>query len=247
MLTISQLASYAGCTVKAVRVYHERGLLPEPQRDASGYRRYDAQAVIDLSRIVTVAKAGVPLVDIPAVLAAGDDEHRDAVARIDAELAGRISELKKRRARLALLDRPDRLCLPAPAVAYLDRLRELGMSERGVAIERDTWILAVALLPKMIEDYLPMRLAMLDDPEFVRVLLSFDDAIEWAADDPRIDELVDATVALTRRMTTAGETEGWNDLPREVLAVLTTFEGVESAGWRALNERIEKRLADEPG
>ncbi len=42
MLTISQLAAYAGVTVRAVRHYHQIGLLPEPERDASGYRRYGA-------------------------------------------------------------------------------------------------------------------------------------------------------------------------------------------------------------
>ena len=50
LLTISQLASYAGVTVRAVRHYHARGLLPEPKRDSSGYRRYQAQAAIDLIR-----------------------------------------------------------------------------------------------------------------------------------------------------------------------------------------------------
>jgi DNA-binding transcriptional MerR regulator len=39
LITIGQLADYAGVTIKAVRVYHDRGLLPEPPRDASGYRR----------------------------------------------------------------------------------------------------------------------------------------------------------------------------------------------------------------
>src|SRR5438876_421698 len=33
MLTIGQLAAYAGVTVRAVRHYHQIGLLPEPQRD----------------------------------------------------------------------------------------------------------------------------------------------------------------------------------------------------------------------
>ena len=42
MLTIGQLATYAGVTVRAVRHYHAKGLLPEPARDGSGYRRYDA-------------------------------------------------------------------------------------------------------------------------------------------------------------------------------------------------------------
>jgi DNA-binding transcriptional MerR regulator len=61
MLTISQLASYAGVTVRAVRHYHAKGLLPEPERDHSGYRRYDAKAVVELIKIRTLAESGVPL------------------------------------------------------------------------------------------------------------------------------------------------------------------------------------------
>ena len=48
MLTIGQLAAYAGVTVRAVRHYHQIGLLPEPERDASGYRRYGPTAVVSL-------------------------------------------------------------------------------------------------------------------------------------------------------------------------------------------------------
>ena len=61
MLTIGQLAGYAGVTVRAVRHYHPIGLLPEPERDASGYRKYDAPAVVSLIKIRTLADAGVPL------------------------------------------------------------------------------------------------------------------------------------------------------------------------------------------
>ncbi|WP_435193151.1 MerR family DNA-binding transcriptional regulator, partial [Nonomuraea sp. bgisy094] len=32
MLTIGRLADYAGVTIKAIRHYHERGLLAEPDR-----------------------------------------------------------------------------------------------------------------------------------------------------------------------------------------------------------------------
>ena len=35
MLTIGQLASYAGVTVRTVRHYHQIGLLAEPERDHS--------------------------------------------------------------------------------------------------------------------------------------------------------------------------------------------------------------------
>ena len=55
MLSISQLASYAGVTVRTVRHYHAKGLLPEPVRDRSGYRAYDASGLpaVLSRRIVT--------------------------------------------------------------------------------------------------------------------------------------------------------------------------------------------------
>ena len=56
-LTIGQLAEYAGVTIKAVRLYHRRGLLPEPPRDTSGYRRYTAEDAIALVKIRTLAEA----------------------------------------------------------------------------------------------------------------------------------------------------------------------------------------------
>ena len=58
MITIGQLAAYAGVTIKAIRHYHERGLLAEPPRDASGYRRYTAEHGIQL----------VPEDELPVVL-----------------------------------------------------------------------------------------------------------------------------------------------------------------------------------
>ena len=60
MLTIGQLAADAGVTVRAVRPSHALGLLPEPARDHSGYRRYDATAVDELIKIRTLSEAGVP-------------------------------------------------------------------------------------------------------------------------------------------------------------------------------------------
>jgi len=61
LITIGQLAAYARVTIKAVRHYHQRGLLEEPPRDSSGYRRYSAEHAIALIKIKTLAEAGVPL------------------------------------------------------------------------------------------------------------------------------------------------------------------------------------------
>ena len=81
MLTIGQLASYAGVTIRAVRHYHHIGLLPEPERDASGYRTYDAAAVVRLIRIRTLADAGVPLARVRELLDADPVTFADATAQ----------------------------------------------------------------------------------------------------------------------------------------------------------------------
>ena len=100
MLTISQLASYAGVTIRAVRHYHAKGLLPEPERDHSGYRRYDAAAVVELIRIRTLVDAGVPLSRVRELLAASarvrglPDRSQPDVARIGAVARQRLGDAR---------------------------------------------------------------------------------------------------------------------------------------------------------
>ena len=130
MLTISEVAGYAGVTVRAVRHYHQRGLLPEPPRDSSGYRRYDAGAVVRLIRIRTLAEAGVPLARVQELLDATPEEFGEAVAQIDAELRAKIRELQEHRRRIARLAAGDTLAVPPEVVAYLDKLRGSGASKR---------------------------------------------------------------------------------------------------------------------
>src|SRR3712207_7257706 len=101
MLTIGQLAAYAGVTVRAVRHYHQVGLLPEPERDASGYRRYGATAVVSLIKIRTLAGAGVPLSHIAEMLAADAPAFAAAVDRIDAHLRDEIERLETSRKQVA--------------------------------------------------------------------------------------------------------------------------------------------------
>src|SRR5215467_11237181 len=97
-LTISRLAGYAGVTIKAVRHYHRRGLLPEPPRDSSGYRRYTADHAVTLVKIKTLADAGVPLARVKELLAADPAEFTAAIADIDADLRRRAADLKRTRA-----------------------------------------------------------------------------------------------------------------------------------------------------
>ncbi|MBP2404102.1 MerR family transcriptional regulator [Streptomyces syringium] len=191
MLTISQLAATAGVTVRTVRHYHHVGLLPEPERDASGYRRYSAQAAVDLIRIRTLADAGVPLARIDALLHAQPDEFAAAITDIDAALQRKIDQLTEHRRRIAELAGGESLVLPPGAVANLNRMRSLGVSERTVRLERDVWILMQALEPQSMPQAIQDKAASFDDPETTRLYLACDQSLDWNPHDPRVDQLID--------------------------------------------------------
>lgn len=100
MITIGQLATYIGVSTKTIRVYHDKGLLPEPDRDASGYRRYSANDAIELIKIRTLAEAGVPLARIRDLRSAADEEFRQELREIDDQLTVRIRGLRATQRRL---------------------------------------------------------------------------------------------------------------------------------------------------
>ncbi len=195
MLTIGQLAAHAGVTVRAVRHYHAKGLLPEPQRDHSGYRRYNAAAVVDLVRIRTLADAGVPLSRVRELLAAGDEELATAVGDIDRRLRVEIREIQRHRERIGKLAAGDSLVLPPEAVAYIDRMRELGFRERLVEIERDSWILIAAQMPDQVPAFMAIKRAQIEHDTLRRLYLDVGDLADCASDDPRLPLLADRVAA----------------------------------------------------
>ncbi|MEU4564619.1 MerR family transcriptional regulator [Actinoplanes sp. NPDC023936] len=181
MLTIGELAAYAGVTVRAVRHYHQVGLLPEPKRDASGYRRYGATAVVSLIKIRTLADAGVPLAQIRPMLAADPAGFAEAVRRIDRRVSDEIQRLETIRKQIAQLTSGDSAALPSAVTYYLDRLREIGASEAMVRAERDGWILITARWPDRVVEWIPGKLAQLEDPRVVRLYRILSTLIDGAA------------------------------------------------------------------
>ncbi|MGI5170840.1 MerR family transcriptional regulator [Spirillospora sp. CA-253888] len=195
MLTIGELASYAGVTVRAVRHYHAKGLLPEPERDRSGYRRYGADAVVELIRIQTLAEAGVPLARVRELLRAGEEEFAAALAEIDERLRAEIDERRRHRERIARLASGDALALPPEVVDFLDRLRALGVDERIVRAERDGWIPLAARSPERVPELTARKREQLADPRLVAFYLALSRSLDGGDDDPRLvglaDELAD--------------------------------------------------------
>jgi DNA-binding transcriptional MerR regulator len=244
MLTIGQLAAQAGVTVRAIRHYHQRGLLAEPARDASGYRRYDAPAVVDLIRIKTLADAGVPLARIEELLRAQPEEFAEAITRIDEALKKKIRDLTQHRRRIAELAGGERLFLPAEIVGFLDQLRALGVSERTVQIERDGWILLVALAPELAPEWVNEKRSALTDPEFQRLYLACDEAFGWDPADPRLAKLAEAMVTWAAQR---DRDRGQPSLERTVdrpaaVTLLNSHVASTSPAWQRLNELSRDQL-----
>ena len=225
MLTISQLAAYAGVTTRAVRHYHQIGLLPEPERDASGYRQYGATAVVSLIKIRTLANAGVPLSQIAELLQADAAAFAEAVKRIDDRLRDEAERLEASRKQIAQLAAGDSLALPPEVIPYLDRLREIGASQRMVEAERDAWILVAARWPDRVREWMPDKLAELDDPQLVRFYRLASEILEAdAGDDSRLAEAADIMAGLLEQAYASGEINpgeaAYDDLAFDLLDAL---------------------------
>jgi DNA-binding transcriptional MerR regulator len=205
MLTISQLAAYAGVTVRAVRHYHQVGLLSEPARDSSGYRTYGAADVVRLIRIRTLAEAGVPLARVAQLLDATPAQFGKAVSEIDTGLRARIRELQEHRRRIARLADGDSLALPVEVVDYLDKLRASGASEAMVQGERDAWILIAARWPEKIPAFMAEKSASLDDPQTVRLYQMISELAEGNVDEERLVEVADLMSELAEQSAARGE------------------------------------------
>ncbi len=261
MLTISQLAAYAGVTVRAVRHYHQIGLLPEPERDQSGYRTYDVAAVVRLIRIRTLADGGVPLARVQELLDAGPDEFADAVQEIDKDLRAEIRRLHGTRRRLARLAAGEHLALPQSVVGYLDRVRGLGVEERYIEMERDAWIMVAAQVPHLIEAVIAQKHEQLDDPDMVKLYSLVNGAFDSPADDPRAVEVADILERLAIRAAAAGELgpDGFDDRFAELLdatmleaapnahRVLAILEERGWKGWTRIERVPAERLDAQPG
>jgi len=97
---IGELAERTGVSVQAVRYYERRGLLPTPDRTASGYREYDGSDALRLSFIRRTKDLGFTLSEIRDLLdlqvrpgTTADDVRRRAVEKIQS-LRSKIRDLR---------------------------------------------------------------------------------------------------------------------------------------------------------
>src|SRR5690606_37677014 len=108
-MQIGQLASQAGVAIDTVRYYERQGLLPPPERRASGYRQYGQQDITRLRFIRRAKDLGFSLQEIQDLLrisATPDASRADVRALAQHRLADierRMRELDAMRSTLSTL------------------------------------------------------------------------------------------------------------------------------------------------
>ncbi|MGW4466128.1 MerR family transcriptional regulator [Micromonospora sp. NPDC004704] len=243
MLTIGQLASYAGVTIRAVRHYHQIGLLREPERDASGYRTYDVVEVVRLIRIRTLAEAGVPLARVRELLDADPETFAAATAEVDRQLRTRIRALQEHRRRIARLGSGDTLAVPEEVVDYLDRLRANGAPTALIEAERDAWILMAARRPEVIPVVIAEKVAQLADPKVLRLYRLIARIAENWKDEELLRETADLMSELFEEAAANGDLDRQDEVTPDAafVGLMDSFAEASHPAVARLRELIAER------
>lgn len=69
---IAELATLAGTTPRAIRLYHKEGLLPEAERTDRGYRRYGSADLASLMGFRRLRSLGFSVDQIRQLLSSGE-------------------------------------------------------------------------------------------------------------------------------------------------------------------------------
>ena len=142
-----ELARLAGVTVRALRHYHQVGVLPEPERRTNGYRSYDVHDLIRVLRIKRLASLGVPLERMPQLLDDAASDGGGLLDELDAELAAQIQRLTEQReliARLRIHDAPPDV--PPELAPFIAIFAAAGISPDLAKIDRDQSVLLAHLV-----------------------------------------------------------------------------------------------------
>lgn len=173
-----ELARLARVTVRALRHYHQVGVLDEPSRGSNGYRSYEVHDLVRVLRIKRLASLGIPLEKMPDLL---DDVNPDAgslLDELDTELASQIQQINKQRKIIARLrdhdvspDLPPEL---APYFAtFVAAFAGADLPPEMVKMDRDHSVLVAHLagdegLPDIARFY-----ERLSDPDLLPSLIAF--------------------------------------------------------------------------
>lgn len=247
-LQIGDLAAFAGVSTRTVRFYHQRGLLPEPERDSAGYRRYGAEDVIRLVRIVALARAGVPLARVDEVLEGPEAGFRTAITEIQQQVSEQIAGLQRVQESLRTLDFADRVALPPRLAGFIELMREQPeVPAHLVDYLRDSWVLAHALYgPKLVAWLDSESGQVLFTEESIRMTIANLALADADPDDPRVEAHVAETVEWVISTWEPDDPEQDGDwqgvFANPELNELLNTQSLTTPAWRRIVLRVTEEL-----
>ena len=153
-----EIAELAGTSLRAVRHYHQVGLLDEPERRSNGYKQYGVAHLVRLVRIKRLTDLGFSLPQI-AAMGDADDHPEEALRALDAELADTIERLQGARRELqTILSHSASTDLP-PDVVPPAAVSKLSEADRSLVV-----VLSRVLGPRGIQVYAELLENAPDEP-----------------------------------------------------------------------------------
>lgn len=194
----SELGRRAGVTVRALRHYHQVGVLDEPPRSSNGYRQYGVHHLIRVLRIRRLSALGIPLEDMPRLLDEHGNEAPAVLDRLDAELAAQIDRLAAQRALIAQLRHlPTTPDLPPELAAYMGALAG-HLSPELEQMDRDQTVLLAHLVGEEGMPHLVGYYEQLSDPELMPQIVAITadfHGLGEATSEAEFDDFVERFVA----------------------------------------------------
>jgi DNA-binding transcriptional MerR regulator len=198
-LAIGDLAALAGVSTRAIRHYHAVGLLPEPERDTAGYRRYGPAEVVIAVRVARLRALGMPIATIREQVGRDAVDLSGALHDLAEDLDREVERLTTVRDRLRVLADAG---ADAPAEAMAEALRVAGRLGAGPLppAEHEAAALLDALHPGGMAGALETAGPLLTDPDLMDRLAGLLDrfrALPESSEDP--DELAAEIAAVLPR------------------------------------------------
>jgi DNA-binding transcriptional MerR regulator len=199
-----EIAELAGTSLRAVRHYHQIGLLAEPERSSNNYKQYGVAHLVRLVRIKRLVDLGFSLPQI-ADMGATDDHPEEALRALDDQLAVTIERLQRARVELGLILRRSAPTDLPPGFVEADAVAKLSDADRSLVV-----VMTRVLGPQGLRVYADLLENAPDEP----AVAAFDD-IPADADETTRQCIAEALVPYVRELYAAhpGLRESRTDAP----------------------------------
>lgn len=208
-----ELSARAGVTVRALRHYHQVGVLAEPQRSHNGYRQYGVHDLIRVLRIKRLAALGISLERMSAILDDPGVGSASELDRLENEIDAEIARLSTQKILIAAIREADgALDVPPELGPFLAASAAAGLSPEMVHIDREQSVLLAHVVGEDGMPELARLYSELSDPLVLRRLGGLYNRFEEcgphsSAEDLEalVNDFIDVLAPVTNRMDSVGQ------------------------------------------